>query len=98
MSDAEKLRAAMDDCQAILAAFVGVPRDLDDGCMNEFDPAKRDYVLVDREECPEILWRAAIMALDLISVGVGFTDPDAPASSESVEAQAAAFLRARGTL
>jgi hypothetical protein len=98
-SDADRLRSAVHDAAIILSAFVGTPTAIEPdelGDFTEFDPAKRSGVLVHREEVPEILWRGAIKALDLLLISYGFSDPDAPAA-ESFEAEVEALLRRRST-
>lgn len=96
MSDADHLLTAMKDCQQILAAFIGIPDPECEGPLHEYDASKRLLVLVNRDEVPEILWRSAVMALDLMSIGVGFSEGDAPAD-ESFEEQVSQLLKRGGS-
>jgi hypothetical protein len=96
--DAQHLLAAMKDCQLILAAFVGIPPEPDDaGTFSEFDPEKRELVLTDRSKVPEIAWRTAIQALDLLSIGVGCAGVT-PAVESIDEAALQAYLARKGAL
>jgi hypothetical protein len=92
-SDLDRLLTAAKDCQQILAAFVGVPHDPSvlSESLHQYDPAKRDFVLVDPEQIPAVTWRATVMALDMLSVAVGFSEMEG--SSGSFEEQVAALLR-----
>lgn len=94
--DAERLLTAMKDCQMILASFVGVPQDLTDesGTMSEFDPEKRAMVTTDRSRVPEVAWRCAIQALDLLCIGIGFSEGETTA--ETIDEALQAFLAQKG--
>jgi hypothetical protein len=75
-SDADLLRTATEDAAMLLRALVGDPPMMfgEDGLVTEFDPAKRAHVIVDREQVPEILWRGAIKALDVLSIALGLSE------------------------
>lgn len=93
MSAATRLEAALFDAAEALMEVVGLALNPADS-YGERIPVNGS--LVDREEVPLSAWRAAVFALDILSVGIGVMDPAAE-SVVSVEDGLAALTGGEGS-
>lgn len=78
MSAADRLEAALLDAAESLMEVVGLPADSADP-NGERIPVSGS--VVDRGSVPESAYRAAVFALDVLSVGYGIMDPESSAMS-----------------
>lgn len=91
MSAATRLETALLEACEALMEVVGLAENPADS----YGPRTAvNGVLVDRDEVPLSAWRAAVFALDVLSIGYGVMDPEAE-SVVSVEEGLAAMTRER---
>lgn len=78
-SEAQRLEDVMYDAAMMLVATIGLPGDDPEGPRSFPHIDNGGYV--DRQQVPEVAWRAACQGLNLLMVGIGVLDTGGPVIS-----------------